>query len=211
MLKISQNTISRLLLYKKLLTTLNYEGISHIFSRKLAKLARVTPEQVRSDLMSVGSTGSPIYGYKISELEQQIGEFIEASPGQSIAVVGLGQVGEAIFNSIYWKYENLANLIALDANKDRINTDINGSTIISIYDAEEVIKQNDILIATLTTENEFAQECCDLLISYGVRGIVNYTNVVLSAPDHVLIDNQDISLILDRMGFFLRNRNGKRI
>jgi len=48
---ISERTIARLSLYRRLLNVLQAEGVGHVVSRQLADLAGRTAAQVRRDLM----------------------------------------------------------------------------------------------------------------------------------------------------------------
>src|SRR5690606_15119379 len=58
---ISDRTIGRLSLYRRLLRDLLADGEQYIFSHQLATLAGGTAAQVRRDIMAIGYTGSPVH------------------------------------------------------------------------------------------------------------------------------------------------------
>ncbi|MBN2712484.1 MAG: redox-sensing transcriptional repressor Rex, partial [Planctomycetes bacterium] len=78
---ISEKTLGRLCVYRRLLNNLKEEGIDAIYSHELADMAGGSAAQVRRDLMSIGYSGSPTKGYNIEELARSIGSFIDAPEG----------------------------------------------------------------------------------------------------------------------------------
>jgi len=203
---VPEKTIERLIVYRRILNKLIYEGEANIFSHKLAELANSTPAQVRRDFMVIGYSGSPAKGYQIADLELSISEFLDNPKGQNIAVIGIGKLGTAILKDVYWNYSNLSKLFAFDIDRKKIGKVIEGIEILSVDKLKETVEKENIKIAVLCVPEEVAQITSDYLISYGVRGIVNYTPVHLIVPDFVIVENIDTLLTLEKVSYFLRHK-----
>jgi redox-sensing transcriptional repressor len=203
--KIPEKKIERLIIYRKLLNNLKYEGKSNIFSHKLAELADVTPAQVRRDLMGIHYTGSPANGYDVDELEKSIGLFLDSSSGISLAIVGLGKLGRSLLDYCYWRCLNLSKIVAFDVNESIINQTIYDCKIYHVNDIEKVIKKEEITIAILTVPQEEAQQIADKIVAAGVKGILNYSPVIIHLPEGIIVENLDMMLVLEKVFYFAGN------
>ena len=67
-LAVSEKTIQRLSLYRRLLSQMLHDGAENVYSHELAHVAGGTAAQVRRDMMSLGFSGSPRRGYDSKEL-----------------------------------------------------------------------------------------------------------------------------------------------
>ena len=56
-----------------------------------------------------------------------------------------------------------------------------------------LIKRLNIRIGILTVPNYAAQECADQLVKCGITGIWNFSNVQLSVPEGVTVQNVDLA------------------
>ena len=86
--KLSDKTVGRLSLYRRLLNNLARTGTKFVFSHDLAAASGSTAAQVRRDVMAVGFTGSPTKGYEVAELAGAIGRFID---GEKPPIRGAGR------------------------------------------------------------------------------------------------------------------------
>jgi len=75
MLYVSEKTIGRLSLYRRLLEGQLAAGASHAYSHQLANLAGVTAAQVRRDLMAVGYSGCPSKDTRFARCHGALGRF----------------------------------------------------------------------------------------------------------------------------------------
>jgi redox-sensing transcriptional repressor len=60
-------------------------------------------------------------------------------------------------------------------------------------------------LAILTVPNAAAQACTDALISAGIKGILNFTAIQLSAPKDVIVQNVDIAQSLAVLSHTIAN------
>lgn len=200
--KIPKKTIQRLIIYRKILNSLIYEGVTNIYSRKLAKMAGCSPEQVRRDLMVIGYSGSPVHGYNVSELEYSIGYLLDQPMGVRLAVVGLGDLGYALLNYCYWQYPNLSTLAAFDENAENRNKVSDICPAYGIDKIKEIVRKESIDLAILTVSSENVQQYADILIESGIKAILNYTPIHIDMPQNVYVEDLDLMLAVDKSAYF---------
>ena len=104
----SNKSIRRLSLYRRLLNSLQAEGVESVYSHQLAAIAGVTAAQVRRDVMEVGYTGTPAKGYSVVGLIQSIRNILDAPEGQGVALIGVGNLGRAILAYFVGRRPNLS-------------------------------------------------------------------------------------------------------
>ena len=123
---ISDKSVERLSLYRRLLMIQLTQGADNVFSHELAALAGSTAAQVRRDLMVVGCSGSPSRGYNVRELMEAIGAFLDAPAGQRVALVGVGNLGRAILAFFGGRRPKLSIVAAFDVDPLKVDRVIHG-------------------------------------------------------------------------------------
>ena len=201
---ISDKTIGRLSLYRRLLDGLADAGETHIYSHQLGSMAGSTAAQVRRDLMEVGCSGSPAKGYDLAELIQAIGSFVDAPRGMAMAMVGVGNLGQAILAYFQGRRPKLAFAAGFDLDPTKIGRDIHGCPCYAMVDAPRLMAEHEIAVAVLAVPVEAAQRTCDELVRAGVRSIVNFAPVRLRVPPGVYVEDMDMTTALERAAFFAR-------
>lgn len=200
---ISKATIDRLPLYFRTLGQVQEEGQEIISSEELGRRIGVTPEQIRKDLASFGEFGKKGVGYYVRDLLRNIGEILGFHRNWNIALVGAGHLGWALAN--YRNFSKLGfNICAVfDTDPEKIGQSVNGVEIMHIDKLPEVVRARHIYIGIITVPAPYAQEVADLLVASGVRGIWNFAPVKLVIPSHVRLCNEDLSVGLSSISFYL--------
>jgi redox-sensing transcriptional repressor len=201
---ISGKTVGRLSLYRRLLESHVPERQLQIFSHHLAELACVTPAQVRRDLMSIGYSGTPGRGYSVKDLAGGIQRFLEDPAGQSVALVGVGNLGRAILSYFAGRRPHLQISAAFDTDRSKTGRVINGCRCHPMEDMETVIAGGRIRVGIVAVPASAAQECSDRLVSAGITGILNFAPVPLRVPSHVFLEDRDMTMSLETVAFFAR-------
>jgi len=201
---IASRTIGRLSLYRRLLESSIPGGRDTVFSHELAGLACVTPAQVRRDLMATGCSGSPGKGYRIRDLIEGISKVLDDPEGQSVALVGVGNLGRAILTYFSGRRRNLRITASFDVDPLKTGRVINGCRCYSMSELGDVLERGSIKTAILAVPAGKAQETTDALVAAGVRGILNYAPVPLRVPDGVFLEERDMTMSLETVAFFAR-------
>lgn len=203
---VSGKTIGRLSLYRRVLYGLRADGERFVFSHQLAALAGGSAAQVRRDVMAVGYTGSPTKGYDVNELARAIGSFLDAPAGQSVALVGVGNLGRAILAYFTGRRPKLSIKAAFDVDAGKVNRVIHGCRCHPLEDIDVVVKELGITMAVITVPADQAQGVAEKLVRAGVYGLVNFAPVRLWVPGHVYVEDIDMAMSLEKVAYFARER-----
>lgn len=206
----SNKTIGRLSLYRRLLRESAAKGEQNLYSHQLAALAGVTPAQVRRDVMTVGYSGSPAHGYDVRALSDSIGGFLDAPEHEGIALVGVGNLGRALLAYFVGRSPKFSIVAAFDNDPGKVNRVIHGCRCYSVEQIPDVVREKDIRMAMISVPASEAQVTATALCSAGVRGLLNFAPVRLWVPEGVYIEDMDVTLTLERVSFFARQRVGQK-
>ncbi|TAL68599.1 MAG: redox-sensing transcriptional repressor Rex [Bacteroidetes bacterium] len=202
-MKIAENTINRLIVYKKELNRLATDGLSNVYSHKLAHLSGFPSHLVRRDLMNVGYNGSPAHGYNVTELEKCIADFLCTPESVRVILVGVGNLGRAILDYCQQQNPKISIVAAFDKDKNKVNKVYHSIYTFHIDSVKNYIKENNIDVAIITVPAAEAQEIASALVESGIKGIVNFTPVRLQVPAEVYIENLDMMLGLEKVVYFV--------
>lgn len=200
---ISKATIDRLPLYFRTLGQIRGEGVEIISSDELGKKIGVTPEQIRKDLASFGEFGKKGVGYYVADLSRHIGDILGLNRDWRIALIGYGRLGGALANYRNFKELGFKIRAIFDTNPDKIGQTLGELKVQPLDDLESTIHEKGINIAVLTVPTGVAQSLVDRLIAAGIKGIWNFAPVKLIAPPGVRICNEDISVGLTGLSYYL--------
>ena len=199
---ISVSSLHRLPKYLRVLKKLQEIDVEYVSSTYIANELKLNSIQVRKDLAYVSSNdGKARIGFKVSELIDDIENFLDLNNIKDAIVVGAGSLGHALMN--YKGFENNINIIMAFDNDHR---KCDNKKVFHIDKLENLIKRMNIHIAIMTLPKENAQEVCDRLVKSGIRGIWNFSPVTLKVPDTVKVRNEDLS---SSLAVLLKQMNDK--
>lgn len=199
-------TIERLSQYRRILYNSIREGKTNIYSHELARMMNLTPVQVRRDLMLIGYSGSQSKGYVIKDLVALIGKIIDSKEGQKVIIVGMGNLGRAITSYFSGKRDKLTIVAAFDNDLQKADRVIAGIPCHHIKDVKQVIEKEQVSIAILTVSPDAAHEVAKYLMDCGIKGLLNYTSVPLTAPDHIYLEEYDIITSLEKLAYLVKSK-----
>ena len=188
---ISEAVIRRLPRYYRHLDNLHYDGITRISSQKLADVLGCTASQIRQDLSCFGEFGQQGYGYNVSRLRAEIASILGMDRGRHCVVVGMGNLGRALVRNFPFS----ANGFILDAGFDLIEDQEGKNTFgLPVYPAEDLERHLARLkpdVAVLVTPRSVASQMANRLVTAGIKGIWNFTNIELNIdePEKVILEN----------------------
>ncbi len=195
--------IGRLPLYLRALTRLQQEGKDVTSSHELGKRLDISSAQIRKDLSHFGGFGKQGTGYQIEFLIEKLQQVLQVNTEWSVAVVGAGNLGNAIAHYRGFHYRGFRIACVFDADPNKIGKSIGDFTVQSQETMAEQIKEQNIKIAMLAVPAEYAQEVADKLIEAGVRAILNYAPINIIVPDNVQIQYIDPVTHLQHMTYYL--------
>ena len=195
--------IGRLPIYLRALRHMQTQGEQTTSSQELGDLVGVSAAQIRKDLSQFGEFGKQGTGYNIGFLIEKLREILKVERVWDLAVVGMGDMGHAIAR--YQGFTNRGFRVAMvfDNNQALIGQQVGWFVIQDAKEMVSAIREAGIKIAMLTVPAAAAQEVANQLIEAGVKAILNYAPISLSAPPGVMLQYIDPSIGLQRMTYYL--------
>lgn len=195
--------IRRLPIYARSLAYLEEEGVKSVSSQELGERIGVTAAQIRKDLSYFGEFGKQGIGYDVKLLLGQIRRILGLTEEWPVALVGVGQLGQAIARYEGFRARGIMINALFDSAPEKIGTTINDLPIHDEALLEDVVREHEIRLAIVAVPAHRAQEVVDRLVRAGVRGILNYAPTVVQVPDHVWVRYIDPVALLHSMTYYL--------
>ncbi|MET0964783.1 MAG: redox-sensing transcriptional repressor Rex [Nakamurella sp.] len=207
---IPEATVARLAVYLRILSGLGDQRSqrqSTISSEELASAAGVNSAKLRKDLSFLGSYGIRGVGYEVGTLVEEISRTLGAHRAHRVALVGLGNLGQALAGYPGFAGRGFVISALFDSDPDRVGCAVGGRTIQHINDAVAVCRSSGVTIGVIATPASAAQDVADILVSAGVRSILNFAPGVLVVPPGVEVRHVDLSLELQILAFHESRRD----
>ena len=199
---IPRKTIYRLSIYLRCLARLKENGISTVSSEALARAAGVKPTQLRKDLAYFGTFGTRGLGYDVGALSKKISDELGTSRLQPVILIGVGNLGLSLLSYRGFEKEGFEIVAAFDADPERkrdkqIKQPIYGMSELPVY-----VKEQNIKMAILTVPAAVAQEVANHLVKAGIVGILNFSPIVLTVSEEVMVNNVNLAIELENLSYF---------
>ena len=204
---ISDAVIRRLPRYYRHLNELCSRGVVRISSHSLGQEMNITASQIRQDFSCFGEFGQQGYGYNVEELKAEIGHILGVDNDHHLIMIGVGNLGHALLQNFPFSQCGFTVDAAFDVSPAVIGTAVNGVPICSMSELDTFIQSHSVDVVVLTIPQTVAQDTADHLISLGVKGFWNFTNVELSSqvPD-VQFENIHFADSLLTLSYRIANR-----
>lgn len=198
-----ETTIERLSDYRRSLTRISRENAqTYIFSHDLARLHSITAVQVRRDMMLIGYSGDTSRGYDIEALIQFISNILDSSEPQNVAIIGMGNLAQAIAHYFDGKGHNLEIIMGFDIDTNKIGSDTFGVPCYHIDEFVEKSRESNVEIVILTCPRSVASSLNYPLAYANVKGVLNFTSATLELPSNVYVEDYDIIKLLEKVAYF---------
>ena len=207
---IPEATVARLPVYLRVLQELATQQIQTVSSERLAEAAGVNPPKVRKDLSYLGSYGTRGVGYDVEYLIYQISRELGLTQDWPVALVGMGNLGQALSGYKGFPERGFRIAAAFDKDPDRVGEAVGNLRIEHIDDLERSLQEKGIAIAIIATPAAAAQETAERLVAAGVRSILNFAPTVLTVPERIHLRQVDLSVELQILAFYEQRAAGRK-
>ena len=204
---IPEKTIERLSEYRRTLLSCHRQGISHIFSHVLAGIHGITAVQVRRDLMLIGFSSDTKKGYDVQVLIDYISNILDSPTAMNVAVVGMGHLGQAITKYFNSKGLKLRITAAFDIDPQKVGHEIDGIPCYHMDTFEATVEEKEISIVIVSSPTNVAAQLVVPIINAGIRGVLNFTSTPLNFPQGIIVENYDITTLLEKVAYFAKEND----
>ena len=198
-----QATVKRLSIYLRFLNALG-KDIKMVSSQELAKRLALNPAQVRKDLAYFGDFGKRGVGYSVKKLKEQINKILGLHKTRNVGIVGVGRLGMALACYPGFEKKNFKICALFDKQTRVLSPKIGEATeITDVQLLPKVVKDKDIDILILTVPVEAIKEINDMVMTSGVKAILNFAPFKLISTEDVHVHNVDLSTELEFLSYRL--------
>jgi redox-sensing transcriptional repressor len=201
--KIPEMTIRRLSVYTRCLLQLEEDGVKTVSSQELAERFNLNSAQVRKDLAYFGEFGVRGIGYYVSGLKAELQRILGLDREWPVALVGFGNLGSALFHYKGFGRQGFRIAVIFDDDPAKAGREIQGVPILSTRDLAREVRARGVQIAIVAVPAEGAQAVADLLVSAGIKAVLNFAPSRIRAPRDVRLKDVDLSIELETLSFYL--------
>ena len=204
---ISDAVIRRLPRYYRQLTDLCNRGVVRISSHSLGQEMNITASQIRQDFSCFGEFGQQGYGYNVEELRTEIGHILGVDNNHHLIMIGVGNLGRALLHNFPFSDTGFTVDGAFDVSPAIIGSTVSGVPVYSMDELDDYIQNHNVDVVVMTVPQAVAQELADHLITLGVHGFWNFTNIELSSANpNVKFENIHFADSLLTLSYRIANR-----
>ena len=201
---IPRKTVYRLSIYLRCLARLRENGLGTVSSEILAKAAAVKPTQLRKDLAYFGTFGTRGLGYDVAELSRKIAEELGTSRLQPVILIGVGHLGLALLSYRGFEEQGFEIVAAFDTEPGRKRDKETKQTIYGMDVLAGFVREHAVKMAILSVPAAVAQAVANDLIGCGIMGILNFSPIVLTVPEDVMVNNVNLAIELENLSYFIQ-------
>lgn len=199
---VPEATVGRLPVYLRALVDLAEAGAGTVSSDELAEAAGVNSAKVRKDLSHLGSYGTRGVGYDVAYLIHQIRRELGLTQHWAIAIVGIGNLGQALANYGGFAERGFRVAALVDADPARVGERIGDLEVRHVDELPAIVAELDVAIGVIATPAGAAQEVADGLVAAGVRSVLNFAPTMIAVPPGVSVRKVDLAVELQILAFY---------
>ena len=207
MKEIPRATARRLPIYHRYLRYLYNAGKHRISSTELSEAVKVDSATIRRDFSYFGALGKRGYGYDVEYLLQFFGKALNQDKLTTTALIGVGSLGNALLNYNFRKSNNVRIGVGFDVDPQLVGTIHSGIPIYSMAELERQLNDQGIEIVILTVPQEDADNIVSRLFKTNIKGILNFTPLRFDVPEHIRVQNVDLTNELQTLIYFINQEN----
>ncbi|WP_223066660.1 redox-sensing transcriptional repressor Rex [Paenibacillus caui] len=201
--KISDAVVRRMPIYLRYLNELHSRDVATVSSQELGQNLDLNPAQIRKDLAYFGDFGRKGIGYDVAYLIEKIRQILNLDQQISVALVGAGNLGQALSNYNMYLKDNMKIVALFDIASAKIGTKINNLTVQPIEELPKMVKDLNIRIGIITVPDREAQRVADQLVEAGIQAILNFAPIILKTPSDVRVHAADFTTDLLSLAYYL--------
>ena len=154
--------------------------------------------------MLIGFSSDTKKGYDVKVLIDFIDGILYSEQTMNMAVIGMGHLGRAVTRYFNGKGLKLRITAAFDVDESKVGTMIDNIPCYHIDHFEEFVEQLDISIVIVSSPTSVASTLVLPIINAGIKGVLNFTSAPLNFPQGIVVENYDITTLLEKVAYFVK-------
>ncbi|HAJ93796.1 MAG TPA: redox-sensing transcriptional repressor Rex [Synergistaceae bacterium] len=209
-MKVAEPTVERLIQYYRLLIQMKEEERKVVSSLQIGEILGIKASQVRKDLSYFGEIGKRGVGYHVNRLCLHIENILASPKVWKVALAGVGILGTALMGHAAFQSYKFDVDALFDVDPEKVGQEIMGVKCWHVDEIAKVMGERDIEVLILAVPTSAAQNCVDkAVLSPSLKGILAFTPATVVVPEKILFYRVDIFVALEKLLFFLKEREGK--
>lgn len=206
-MKVAEPTVERLIQYYRLMSSMKEEGRKVVSSLQIGEILGIKASQVRKDLSYFGEIGKRGVGYHVNRLCTHIENILASPRVWRVALAGVGNLGAALMGHAAFKSYKFNVEALFDVDPEKVGRKIMGVDCFHSDEIARVMEERNIEVLLLAVPAAAAQSCVDQAVrSATLKGILAFTPATVIVPDRILFYRVDIFVELEKLLFFLKER-----
>jgi redox-sensing transcriptional repressor len=185
--RLTVGVAARLSRYLQVLTQAKKQGRDSISSQEIGEYTHVNATQIRRDLSGFGKFGKRGVGYNIDFLILEIRKILRTSGQHNIALVGAGQLGQAIASSNIFGDHGFHISGVFDADPSKRGSAVGELAVQPMDDLTDAIREKNIIVGVLAVPPGSAQSAANALVDAGVKIVFSYSDALIDTPPDVTV------------------------
>lgn len=206
-MRVAEPTVERLIQYYRLLKQMKNNNNSVVSSLQMGNMLGIKASQVRKDLSYFGEIGKRGVGYQVERLCAHIENILASPKVWRVALAGVGNLGTALMAHASFQSYKFSVEALFDVDPEKVGRDIMNVHCWHVDDIARIMREKDIEVLILAVPPAAAQACVDKASeSPSLKGILAFTPASVVVPDRVLFYRVDIFVELEKLLFFLKEK-----
>ena len=177
-----------------------------ISSLALADALDVTSSTVRQDLSCLNVSGIAKRGYRVNDLVGSILNLLGRDETTNMVIVGAGNLGRALALHDEFPRQGFAVRALFDADPKLVGENVGNLNIRGLDSLPTVVRDERVEIGVIAVPSKPAQDVADLLVSVGVKGILNMSVAHVRTPPEVPVVAARLYSNLSLLSYALKAR-----
>jgi len=198
--------LQRMPYYLQCLQKARANGAEVVSATSIASDLNLNDVLVRKDIAAISTTqGKPRSGFIVSELIDNIEEYLGYNNTMDAVLVGVGSLGRALLGNHEFDKFGLNIVAAFDIDEAIVGTTIAGKQIFPVERLKGLTERMHTHIGIIAVPGEAAQPIADMLVAGGIKAIWNFSLVRLNVPEYVLVQDENLAASLAALSLHLRD------
>jgi len=201
---VSELTTNRLSVYLRCLNALDAAGVKTVSSQMLAEQFHLNAAQIRKDLAYFGEFGVRGVGYYVKDLKRHLRQILGLDRKVRVAIMGAGNLGLALADYPGFRQEGFEIAALFDNVTTKVGQQSRGGVpILDIKELKRFVSREKVGIAVIAVPGASAQQVVNLVVSAGVKAVLNFSPGTLRVPPDVKVKGVDLTVSLESLSFYL--------